>query len=189
MIQRLFAVGLSLQATVAAAAGDRVLAGIHQAIDDIDETIRDLRSTIFALHARRAGTAGVRDNVIVAVTAPSPFGSTRRGNCRCHEQEFEGGGAAMSASVLSTSAGRGAERGPDAPRHRRTPLRWAVPITLAASLVVLSGASVLAVTAQSAANEAENKQVVTLSAESREASARVAREVDVVRLAALARRP
>ena len=91
----------------------------------------------------------------------------------------------MSASVLSTSAGRGAERGPDAPRHRRTPLRWAVPITLAASLVVLSGASVLAVTAQSAANEAENKQVVTLSAESREASARVAREVDVVRLAVL----
>jgi two-component system sensor histidine kinase DevS len=64
VIQRLFAVGLSLQATVARAGGDPVLAGIHQAIDDIDDTIRDLRSTIFALHARRAGTAGVRDNVI-----------------------------------------------------------------------------------------------------------------------------
>lgn len=64
VIQRLFAVGLSLQATVARADSDRALKGIHQAIDDIDETIRDLRSTIFALHARRAGTAGVRDNVI-----------------------------------------------------------------------------------------------------------------------------
>jgi two-component system sensor histidine kinase DevS len=64
VIQRLFAVGLSLQATLARAGSERPLDGIHQAIDDIDETIRDLRSTIFALHARRAGTAGVRDNVI-----------------------------------------------------------------------------------------------------------------------------
>ena len=64
VIQRLFAVGLSLQATVARAGDNPVLERIHQAIDDIDQTIRDLRSTIFALHARRAGTAGVRDDVI-----------------------------------------------------------------------------------------------------------------------------
>ena len=91
----------------------------------------------------------------------------------------------MSTSVGSTSAGRPAERAADLPRHRRTPLRWAVPLTLATSLVVLSGASVLAVAAQSAANEARSKQDVTLSASAREAAARVSREVDVVRLAAL----
>ena len=43
----------------------------------------------------------------------------------------------------------------------------------------------LAVAAQSAANEAKSKQDVTLSASAREAAARVAREVDVVRLSAL----
>lgn len=64
VIQRLFAVGLSLQATVTRAGHDPALGRIQQAIDDIDQTIRDLRSTIFALHARRAGTAGVRDDVI-----------------------------------------------------------------------------------------------------------------------------
>jgi PAS domain S-box-containing protein len=64
VIQRLFAVGLSLQAAVARAGADPALERVHQAIDDIDETIRDLRSTIFALHTRRAGSAGVRDDVM-----------------------------------------------------------------------------------------------------------------------------
>jgi len=94
----------------------------------------------------------------------------------------------MSTSAHTERAGHGTERVPGAPgghRHRRTPLRWAAPITLAASLVVLSTASVLGVAAQSAANESENRQDVTLSASAREAAARVSREVDVVRLAAL----
>jgi methyl-accepting chemotaxis protein len=91
----------------------------------------------------------------------------------------------MSTSMGSTSAGRPAERAADVPRHRRTPLRWAVPLTLATSLVLISGASVLAVAAQSAANEAKSKQDVTLSASAREAAAKVSREVDVVRLSAL----
>lgn len=62
VIQRLFAVGLSLQATLTR--GDPAPERIHRAIDDIDDTIRDLRSTIFGLHARRAGGAGVRDDVL-----------------------------------------------------------------------------------------------------------------------------
>jgi two-component system, NarL family, sensor histidine kinase DevS len=62
VIQRLFAVGLSLQATLTR--GDPAPERIRQAVDDIDDTIRDLRSTIFALHARRAGSASVRDDVI-----------------------------------------------------------------------------------------------------------------------------
>jgi two-component system sensor histidine kinase DevS len=64
VIQRLFAVGLALQAalmrTDAGAAAERM----GQAIDDIDETIRDLRSAIFALQSRRPGGASVRDDVL-----------------------------------------------------------------------------------------------------------------------------
>ncbi|MDA8437132.1 MAG: methyl-accepting chemotaxis protein [Actinomycetales bacterium] len=95
----------------------------------------------------------------------------------------------MSATGGATAAGQRAERAPDAPanhhQHRRTPLRWAVPITLAAALVVLSAASVLGVAAQSAADNARSQQEVTLTAAAREAAARASREVDVVRLAAL----
>ena len=63
-MQRLFAVGLSLQAALARAGEGPASARMHQAIDDIDDTIRDLRSTIFALHARRPGSVGVRDDVL-----------------------------------------------------------------------------------------------------------------------------
>ena len=94
----------------------------------------------------------------------------------------------MSTSVRNDRAGQETERGsgvPTARRHVRTPLRLAVPVTLAVSLVLLSAGSVLGVASQSAAHEAQNSQEVTLSASAREAAARVSREVDVVRLAAL----
>jgi two-component system sensor histidine kinase DevS len=64
VVQRLFAVGLSLQAALARAGEGPASLRMHQAIDDIDDTIRDLRSTIFALHARRPGSVSVRDDVI-----------------------------------------------------------------------------------------------------------------------------
>lgn len=51
VIQRLFAVGMSLQAVerqVPGAAGQRV----RTAVDDLDETIDEVRRTIFSLHAR-----------------------------------------------------------------------------------------------------------------------------------------
>ncbi len=84
-------------------------------------------------------------------------------------------------------AGRRATSGTSSarPSRRRTPLRWVVPVTLASSLVLISAASVMAVTTQSAVNEAESQQAATLSASARESAARVAREVDAVRLAAL----
>ena len=93
----------------------------------------------------------------------------------------------MSGSVAGMPTGGGTERaaGDAGHHHRRTPLRWAVPATLAAALVVLSAASVIGVKAQSSASEAQTQQDVTLSASAREAAARAAREVDVVRLAAL----
>ena len=49
VIQRLFAVGLSLQATQTFDASDDVRQRISGAIDDLDATIREIRSTIFAL--------------------------------------------------------------------------------------------------------------------------------------------
>jgi two-component system sensor histidine kinase DevS len=75
VIQRLFAVGLSLQGALARAVTDPALERMHQAIDDIDETIRDIRSAIFALHTRRPGGASLRDDVIsVAAEAARPLG-------------------------------------------------------------------------------------------------------------------
>lgn len=75
VIQRLFAVGLSLQGALARAVTDPALERMHQAIDDIDETIRDIRSAIFALHTRRPGGASLRDDVLtIAGEAARPLG-------------------------------------------------------------------------------------------------------------------
>ena len=65
VIQRLFAVGLSLQGALTRAASDPAVERIQLAIDDIDVTIRDIRSSIFALHTRRPFGASLRDDVVV----------------------------------------------------------------------------------------------------------------------------
>lgn len=49
VIQRLFAVGLSLQSLSSAGRSDEDTDRIDRAIDDLDETIRQIRSTIFAI--------------------------------------------------------------------------------------------------------------------------------------------
>jgi two-component system sensor histidine kinase DevS len=64
VIQRLFAVGLSLQASMARIEAGPAADRMNLAIDEIDETIRDIRSAIFALHTRRPGGASLRDDVI-----------------------------------------------------------------------------------------------------------------------------
>jgi signal transduction histidine kinase len=64
VIQRLFAVGLSLQASLAGGSGPRTTERVEAAIDEIDATIRDIRTSIFSLHARRMPTAGLRDDVL-----------------------------------------------------------------------------------------------------------------------------
>ncbi len=75
VIQRLFAVGLSLQGAVSRATGDPALERMNQAIDDIDDTIRDIRSAIFALHTRRPGGSSLRDDVLaIAKEATRPLG-------------------------------------------------------------------------------------------------------------------
>jgi len=64
VIQRLFAVGLSLQGALTRAASDPVAERIQLAVDEIDITIREIRSSIFALHARRHAAESVRDEII-----------------------------------------------------------------------------------------------------------------------------
>lgn len=49
VIQRLFAIGLNLQGTLRAQDTVRMTQAIDRAVDDLDETIRDIRRTIFEL--------------------------------------------------------------------------------------------------------------------------------------------
>jgi two-component system, NarL family, sensor histidine kinase DevS len=65
VVQRLFAVGLSLQGALARAPADDAAERLQIAVDEIDKTIRDVRSSIFSLHTRRHAEESVRDEVMV----------------------------------------------------------------------------------------------------------------------------
>ncbi len=66
VIQRLFAVGMMLQATAARGEPDGPRTGaLVQAIDEIDETIREIRSSIFALEAHQR--QGLRAEILTMV--------------------------------------------------------------------------------------------------------------------------
>ena len=54
VIQRLFAVGLSLQSVSGVAEGSQVRQRIESAVDDLDATIKDIRRSIFALGSGEA---------------------------------------------------------------------------------------------------------------------------------------
>jgi signal transduction histidine kinase len=51
VIQRLFATGMSLQSISRQVPGAAAQAKLHRAVDDLDSTIRDIRTTIYALQA------------------------------------------------------------------------------------------------------------------------------------------
>ena len=64
VIQRLFATGLSLQGTVRLVRdGAEVMERIEQAVDDLDVTIKHIRSAIFGLSTTADSGDGVRDRV------------------------------------------------------------------------------------------------------------------------------
>jgi len=67
VIQRLFATGMALQTTLPLTTRPEVSVRINQAVDEIDETIRDIRRTIFALEAR--SRRGIRVDVFARVDA------------------------------------------------------------------------------------------------------------------------
>jgi signal transduction histidine kinase len=70
VIQRLFATGMALEA-VASQAGDAVQAQrIHAAVDALDETVREIRSTIYGLsHDPFRPPPGLRQRVLEVVDA------------------------------------------------------------------------------------------------------------------------
>ncbi|MFV0309829.1 MAG: GAF domain-containing protein [Desertimonas sp.] len=69
VIQRLFATGMSLQSTQRLVSADppAATARIVQAVDDLDVTIRDIRTAIFGLEQRRPTNTGLRAALVATV--------------------------------------------------------------------------------------------------------------------------
>jgi signal transduction histidine kinase len=69
VIQRLFATGLSLQGSVRLihTDGDAAVARVEAAVDELDLTVKHIRSAIFGLETSRPTTAGTRDQVLTLV--------------------------------------------------------------------------------------------------------------------------
>jgi len=73
VIQRLFATGLSLQGSVRLVHSDAgaAVARIESAVDELDLTVKHIRSAIFGLEASRLTGAAARDQVVVLVREAS----------------------------------------------------------------------------------------------------------------------
>ncbi len=72
VIQRLFAIGLTLQGLVATQSGRAIATNMAELVDDIDGTIQQVRSTIFELSDQAAGT-GLRSAVAALVDELRPM--------------------------------------------------------------------------------------------------------------------
>ena len=68
VIQRLFATGLSLQGAARLAQLPEVSARIQQAVDDLDATVRDVRSAIFELHTARLPGRSLRQELLTVAS-------------------------------------------------------------------------------------------------------------------------
>ncbi len=65
VIQRLYATGMSLQGAVGLIGAPEVANRVSQAVDALDETIRDIRTSIFELQARpQTAPAGLRSRIV-----------------------------------------------------------------------------------------------------------------------------
>lgn len=80
VIQRLFATGLSLQAAAQMVNEPLAVERIMRAVDDLDASIRQVRSTIFELHQRWATTQSLR-NEIAAICEESTKALGYRPSC------------------------------------------------------------------------------------------------------------
>ena len=82
VIQRLFATGMSLQGATALMGDAETVHRVEQAVDALDETIRDIRSAIFALQSRgETERPGARSRILAIVeemTDPLGFAPTLR---------------------------------------------------------------------------------------------------------------
>ena len=66
VIQRLFAVGMSLQGTIARSRSPEVTSRLNHTVDDLQATVEEIRATIFALHSTDA-QSGFRQQVQNAI--------------------------------------------------------------------------------------------------------------------------
>lgn len=69
VIQRLFAVGLSLQGTIGRAESEEVQKRLTDTVDELQAVIQDIRTTIFDLHGGGSGTTRLRQRLDEAVGA------------------------------------------------------------------------------------------------------------------------
>jgi signal transduction histidine kinase len=67
VIQRLFAVGLSLQGSVARAGSPEMQQRLSASVDDLQEVIQEIRTTIFDLHGGTSGVVRLRQRLQDAV--------------------------------------------------------------------------------------------------------------------------
>jgi len=77
VIQRLFAIGMSLQGIVSLISRDpgAAVSRVNAAVDDLDQTVKQIRTTIFALDGARKTGEGVRDRVLTLCReAAGPLG-------------------------------------------------------------------------------------------------------------------
>jgi signal transduction histidine kinase len=67
IIQRLFAVGLAMQATLPLARSPDVQRRISASVDDLQDVVRDIRTAIFDLHAEPSGATRLRQRLEDAI--------------------------------------------------------------------------------------------------------------------------
>jgi len=68
VIQRLFATGLALQGVAARTTDEQVADRLTTAVEDLDDTVRHIRSTIFELQRRRLPGRSIRQELLDLVT-------------------------------------------------------------------------------------------------------------------------
>ncbi len=74
VIQRLFAVGLAMQATVPLARSPEVRRRLSEQVDDLQEVIQDIRTAIFGLHNTSSGPVRLRQQLEEAIAECSATG-------------------------------------------------------------------------------------------------------------------
>jgi PAS domain S-box-containing protein len=67
VIQRLFAAGMSLQAAASMVDAPDVSRRLDGVVDELDETIRELRTAIYGLHQRATDASGLRERIMQVV--------------------------------------------------------------------------------------------------------------------------
>jgi signal transduction histidine kinase len=67
VIQRLFATGMSLESITRQVTSAAARAKLHRAVDDLDHTIRDIRSTIYALQATADQPEPLRQQILAVL--------------------------------------------------------------------------------------------------------------------------